>query len=154
MTQSLTTQFHTDSEYSTLLGTMTLSAKEIDLGQKEYLTLQLSCSGLEKRSLFSGKPDTFFIITRPPQQRFSTAEADAEDLQTALTTEERVYTSEIVPKSLTPCWNPFTLSIAELCQGDKERDLSLGVYSSKNGSLTDASKSHGSILNFSVDGTS
>lgn len=94
------------------VGSISLKLIEF-LGKKETVTFMFSCPKLEKKTIFSGKPDTYFTISVKD-------EADRE---------LKLYESEVVSKSFSPSWKELTLYVSDFVNGPKdEKEIYIDVY--------------------------
>jgi hypothetical protein len=74
-------------------------------------SFQFSGVKLDKKDLF-GKSDPFLVISRVREQGAYVP----------------VYKTEVIKKTLDPTWNPFSVSVQRLCNGDYERPLMIECF--------------------------
>ncbi len=88
-----------------------INAEELQVS-KEVLKMQLRAEKLDKKDFF-GKSDPFFVISKK-----------------SLTGQHWtvVKKSEVIMKTLNPNWNPFEISIRDLCNCDHDRDLKIDIF--------------------------
>jgi len=96
-------------------GTCFITAEEVT-SNKEWVKLQFGAKDLDKKDFF-GKSDPFMTISR-----MSPMDSQGRVSSTI------VYQTNIVKNNLNPSWEPFRISLRELCNGDEERSIKFEVY--------------------------
>lgn len=96
-------------------GTCFITAEEVT-SNKEWVKLQLGAKDLDKKDFF-GKSDPFITISR-----MSPMDSQGRVSSTI------VHQTDIVKNNLNPRWEPFKISLRELCNGDEERSIKFDVY--------------------------
>lgn len=74
---------------------------------------KFSCSNLDKKDLF-GKSDGFLRISKPTDPTCTTYQA--------------VHQTEVIKNNLNPIWQPFSIPMSKLCNGNAALPLLWQVY--------------------------
>uniref|UniRef100_A0AC34QWY8 C2 domain-containing protein n=1 Tax=Panagrolaimus sp. JU765 TaxID=591449 RepID=A0AC34QWY8_9BILA len=96
-------------------GTITIHAEELDEGQKEYVNFIIYGRKLDKKDFF-GKSDPFLNFYR----------------LVANGSRQLVHRTEVIKRNLNPEWQPFSISVRALCQGNKDRDFLIECFDYDN----------------------
>ncbi|KAM5148507.1 copine-9 [Mantella aurantiaca] len=91
-------------------GTIILSAEELS-NCRDIVTLQLCANKLDKKDFF-GKSDPFLVFYRSNEDGTFTI----------------CHKTEVVKNTLNPVWQPFTIPVRALCNGDYDRTVKVDVY--------------------------
>ena len=89
-------------------------AEELEVN-KEVIKMQLAAKNLDKKDFF-GKSDPFFVISKATSSGKHVV----------------VKKSEVIMSNLNPVWNPFTISVRDLCNNNEDRQLKFDVYDWNN----------------------
>ncbi|XP_029390896.1 copine-9 isoform X5 [Mus pahari] len=97
-------------------GTILLTAEELS-NCRDIATMQLCANKLDKKDFF-GKSDPFLVFYRSnedgtflPPSRFTIC-----------------HKTEVVKNTLNPVWQPFSIPVRALCNGDYDRTVKIDVY--------------------------
>uniref|UniRef100_A0A674NRS2 Copine Vb n=1 Tax=Takifugu rubripes TaxID=31033 RepID=A0A674NRS2_TAKRU len=91
-------------------GTIVLSAEELS-NCRDSATLQFCANKLDKKDFF-GKSDPFMVFYRSNEDGTFTI----------------CHKTEVVKNTLNPVWQPFTIPVRALCNGDFDRTIKVEVY--------------------------
>uniref|UniRef100_A0AAQ4P413 Copine Va n=1 Tax=Gasterosteus aculeatus aculeatus TaxID=481459 RepID=A0AAQ4P413_GASAC len=91
-------------------GTIILSAEELG-NCRDYATMQFSANKLDKKDFF-GKSDPFMVFYRSNEDGTFTI----------------CHKTEVVKNTLNPVWQPFSIPVRGLCNGDYDRTIKVEVY--------------------------
>uniref|UniRef100_A0AAQ5ZZS1 Copine-8 n=1 Tax=Amphiprion ocellaris TaxID=80972 RepID=A0AAQ5ZZS1_AMPOC len=91
-------------------GTIILSAEELG-NCRDYATMQFCANKLDKKDFF-GKSDPFMVFYRSNEDGTFTI----------------CHKTEVVKSTLNPVWQPFSIPVRALCNGDYERTIKVEVY--------------------------
>uniref|UniRef100_A0A3Q2YZR7 Copine Va n=1 Tax=Hippocampus comes TaxID=109280 RepID=A0A3Q2YZR7_HIPCM len=93
-------------------GTIILSAEELG-NCRDYTTMQFCANKLDKKDFF-GKSDPFMVFYRSNE--------DGTECFTIC------HKTEVVKSTLNPVWQPFSIPVRALCNGDYDRTIKVEVY--------------------------
>uniref|UniRef100_A0A8C1PRL9 Copine Vb n=1 Tax=Cyprinus carpio TaxID=7962 RepID=A0A8C1PRL9_CYPCA len=91
-------------------GTIILSAEELG-NCRDNATMQFCANKLDKKDFF-GKSDPFMVFYRSNEDGTFTI----------------CHKTEVVKNTLNPVWQPFTIPVRALCNGDYDRAIKVEVY--------------------------
>uniref|UniRef100_A0A670Z3Z0 Copine family member 9 n=1 Tax=Pseudonaja textilis TaxID=8673 RepID=A0A670Z3Z0_PSETE len=91
-------------------GTIVLSAEELS-NCRDIITMQLCANKLDKKDFF-GKSDPFLVFYRSNEDGTFTI----------------CHKTEVVKNNLNPVWQPFSIPVRSLCNGDYDRTVKIDVY--------------------------
>ncbi|KAM7401880.1 hypothetical protein PAMP_017157 [Pampus punctatissimus] len=91
-------------------GTIVLSAEELS-NCRDSATMQFCANKLDKKDFF-GKSDPFMVFYRSNEDGTFTI----------------CHKTEVVKNTLNPVWQPFTIPVRALCNGDYDRTIKVEVY--------------------------
>uniref|UniRef100_A0A8C2FCZ6 Copine Vb n=1 Tax=Cyprinus carpio TaxID=7962 RepID=A0A8C2FCZ6_CYPCA len=91
-------------------GTIILSAEELG-NCRDSATMQFCANKLDKKDFF-GKSDPFMVFYRSNEDGTFTI----------------CHKTEVVKNTLNPVWQPFTIPVRALCNGDYDRTIKVEVY--------------------------
>uniref|UniRef100_A0A8D2LKK9 Copine family member 9 n=1 Tax=Varanus komodoensis TaxID=61221 RepID=A0A8D2LKK9_VARKO len=91
-------------------GTILLSAEELS-NCRDIVTMQLCANKLDKKDFF-GKSDPFLVFYRSNEDGTFTI----------------CHKTEVVKNNLNPVWQPFSIPVRALCNGDYDRTVKIDVY--------------------------
>uniref|UniRef100_A0A8C3FP59 Copine family member 9 n=4 Tax=Emydidae TaxID=8476 RepID=A0A8C3FP59_CHRPI len=91
-------------------GTILLSAEELS-NCRDIVTMQLCANKLDKKDFF-GKSDPFLVFYRSNEDGTFTI----------------CHKTEVVKNTLNPVWQPFSIPVRALCNGDYDRTVKIDVY--------------------------
>uniref|UniRef100_A0A3Q2CXV9 Copine Va n=1 Tax=Cyprinodon variegatus TaxID=28743 RepID=A0A3Q2CXV9_CYPVA len=91
-------------------GTIILSAEELG-NCRDYATMQFCANKLDKKDFF-GKSDPFMVFYRSNEDGTFTI----------------CHKTEVVKNTLNPVWEPFSIPVRALCNGDYNRTIKVEVY--------------------------
>uniref|UniRef100_A0A1A8JYV7 Copine-8 n=1 Tax=Nothobranchius kuhntae TaxID=321403 RepID=A0A1A8JYV7_NOTKU len=91
-------------------GTIILSVEELG-NCRDYATMQFGANKLDKKDFF-GKSDPFMVFYRSNENGTFTI----------------CHKTEVVKNTLNPVWEPFSIPVRALCNGDYERTIKVEVY--------------------------
>ncbi|XP_039211094.1 copine-9 isoform X2 [Crotalus tigris] len=91
-------------------GTLVLSAEELS-NCRDIVTMQLCANKLDKKDFF-GKSDPFLVFYRSNEDGTFTI----------------CHKTEVVKNNLNPVWQPFSIPVRSLCNGDYDRTVKIDVY--------------------------
>ncbi|XP_062311847.1 copine-9-like, partial [Osmerus eperlanus] len=91
-------------------GVIIFSAEELS-NCRDIATMQLCANKLDKKDFF-GKSDPFLVFYRSNEDGTFTI----------------CHKTEVVKNTLNPVWQPFTLPVRALCNGDYDRTVKVDVY--------------------------
>ncbi|KAL8212845.1 UNVERIFIED_CONTAM: Copine-9 [Gekko kuhli] len=91
-------------------GTIVLSAEELS-NCRDIVTMQLCANKLDKKDFF-GKSDPFLVFYRSNEDGTFTI----------------CHKTEVVKNNLNPVWQPFSIPVRALCNGDYDRTVKIDVY--------------------------
>ncbi|XP_072569379.1 copine-5-like isoform X3 [Paramormyrops kingsleyae] len=91
-------------------GTIILTAEELD-NCRDCATMQFCANKLDKKDFF-GKSDPFMVFYRSNEDGTFTI----------------CHKTEVVKTTLNPVWQPFSIPVRALCNGDYERSIKVEVY--------------------------
>uniref|UniRef100_A0A8D0CTW7 Copine Va n=1 Tax=Sander lucioperca TaxID=283035 RepID=A0A8D0CTW7_SANLU len=91
-------------------GTIILSAEELG-NCRDYATMQFCANKLDKKDFF-GKSDPFMVFYRSNEDGTFTI----------------CHKTEVVKNTLNPVWQPFSIPVRALCNGDYDRTIKVEVY--------------------------
>ncbi|XP_030632481.1 copine-9 [Chanos chanos] len=91
-------------------GTIILTAEELS-NCRDIATMQLCANKLDKKDFF-GKSDPFLVFYRSNEDGTFTI----------------CHKTEVVKNTLNPVWQPFTIPVRALCNGDYDRTVKVDVY--------------------------
>ncbi|NXX22186.1 CPNE9 protein, partial [Podargus strigoides] len=91
-------------------GTILLLAEELS-NCRDIVTMQLCANKLDKKDFF-GKSDPFLVFYRSNEDGTFTI----------------CHKTEVVKNTLNPVWQPFTIPVRTLCNGDYDRTVKIDVY--------------------------
>ncbi|NXA40062.1 CPNE9 protein, partial [Eudromia elegans] len=91
-------------------GTILLLAEELS-NCRDIITMQLCANKLDKKDFF-GKSDPFLVFYRSNEDGTFTI----------------CHKTEVVRNTLNPVWQPFTIPVRALCNGDYDRTVKIDVY--------------------------
>uniref|UniRef100_A0A672JFE0 Copine Va n=1 Tax=Salarias fasciatus TaxID=181472 RepID=A0A672JFE0_SALFA len=91
-------------------GTIILSAEELG-NCRDYATMQFCANKLDKKDFF-GKSDPFMVFYRSNEDGTFTI----------------CHKTEVVKSTLNPVWQPFSIPVRALCNGDYERTIKVEIY--------------------------
>uniref|UniRef100_A0A8C6PV27 Copine 5 n=1 Tax=Nothobranchius furzeri TaxID=105023 RepID=A0A8C6PV27_NOTFU len=91
-------------------GTIILSVEELG-NCRDYATMQFCANKLDKKDFF-GKSDPFMVFYRSNENGTFTI----------------CHKTEVVKNTLNPVWEPFSIPVRALCNGDYERTIKVEVY--------------------------
>ncbi|KAM9325542.1 copine-9 [Gastrophryne carolinensis] len=91
-------------------GNIILSAEELS-NCRDIVTMQLCANKLDKKDFF-GKSDPFLVFYRSNEDGTFTI----------------CHKTEVVKNTLNPVWQPFTIPVRALCNGDYDRTVKVDVY--------------------------
>uniref|UniRef100_A0A8C4HF37 Copine Va n=1 Tax=Dicentrarchus labrax TaxID=13489 RepID=A0A8C4HF37_DICLA len=91
-------------------GTIVLSAEELG-NCRDYATMQFCANKLDKKDFF-GKSDPFMVFYRSNEDGTFTI----------------CHKTEVVKNTLNPVWQPFSIPVRALCNGDYDRTIKVEVY--------------------------
>uniref|UniRef100_A0A3Q3F992 Copine Va n=1 Tax=Kryptolebias marmoratus TaxID=37003 RepID=A0A3Q3F992_KRYMA len=91
-------------------GTIILSAEELG-NCRDYASMQFCANKLDKKDFF-GKSDPFMVFYRSNEDGTFTI----------------CHKTEVVKNTLNPVWEPFSIPVRALCNGDYERTIKIEVY--------------------------
>uniref|UniRef100_A0A8C2YVE6 Copine family member 9 n=1 Tax=Cyclopterus lumpus TaxID=8103 RepID=A0A8C2YVE6_CYCLU len=91
-------------------GTIVFSAEELS-NCRDIATMQLCANKLDKKDFF-GKSDPFLVFYRSNEDGTFTI----------------CHKTEVIKNNLNPVWQPFTIPVRALCNGDYDRTVKVDVY--------------------------
>eukprot|EP00069_Balaena_mysticetus_P018086 bmy_00451T0 len=91
-------------------GTILLTAEELS-NCRDIATMQLCANKLDKKDFF-GKSDPFLVFYRSNEDGTFTI----------------CHKTEVVKNTLNPVWQPFSIPVRVLCNGDYDRTVKIDVY--------------------------
>ncbi|XP_029361707.1 copine-9 isoform X2 [Echeneis naucrates] len=91
-------------------GVIILSAEELS-NCRDIATMQLCANKLDKKDFF-GKSDPFLVFYRSNEDGTFTI----------------CHKTEVIKNTLNPVWQPFTIPVRALCNGDYDRTVKVDVY--------------------------
>ncbi|XP_077889640.1 copine-9 isoform X2 [Ictidomys tridecemlineatus] len=91
-------------------GTILLTAEELS-NCRDIATMQLCANKLDKKDFF-GKSDPFLVFYRSNEDGTFTI----------------CHKTEVVKNTLNPVWQPFSIPVRALCNGDYDRTVKIDVY--------------------------
>uniref|UniRef100_A0A7N8X0W5 Copine Va n=1 Tax=Mastacembelus armatus TaxID=205130 RepID=A0A7N8X0W5_9TELE len=91
-------------------GTIILSAEELG-NCRDYTTMQFCANKLDKKDFF-GKSDPFMVFYRSNEDGTFTI----------------CHKTEVMKNTLNPVWQPFSIPVRALCNGDYDRTIKVEVY--------------------------
>ncbi|XP_037540821.1 copine-5 isoform X1 [Nematolebias whitei] len=91
-------------------GTIILSAEELG-NCRDYASMQFCANKLDKKDFF-GKSDPFMVFYRSNEDGTFTI----------------CHKTEVVKNTLNPVWEPFSIPVRALCNGDYDRAIKIEVY--------------------------
>ncbi|XP_019360143.1 PREDICTED: myotubularin-related protein 14, partial [Gavialis gangeticus] len=91
-------------------GTIVVLAEELS-NCRDVVTMQLCANKLDKKDFF-GKSDPFLVFYRSNEDGTFTI----------------CHKTEVVKNTLNPVWQPFTIPVRALCNGDYDRTVKIDVY--------------------------
>nr|XP_020651069.1 copine-9 [Pogona vitticeps] len=91
-------------------GTIILFAEELS-NCRDIVTMQLCANKLDKKDFF-GKSDPFLVFYRSNEDGTFTI----------------CHKTEVVKNNLNPVWQPFSIPVRSLCNGDYDRTVKIDVY--------------------------
>uniref|UniRef100_A0A8C4IRQ6 Copine family member 9 n=1 Tax=Dicentrarchus labrax TaxID=13489 RepID=A0A8C4IRQ6_DICLA len=91
-------------------GTIIFSAEELS-NCRDIATMQLCANKLDKKDFF-GKSDPFLVFYRSNEDGTFTI----------------CHKTEVIKNNLNPVWQPFTIPVRALCNGDYDRTVKVDVY--------------------------
>ncbi|KAF7711588.1 copine-9-like isoform X1 [Silurus meridionalis] len=91
-------------------GTIILTAEELS-NCRDIATMQLCANKLDKKDFF-GKSDPFLVFYRSNEDGTFTI----------------CHKTEVIKNTLNPVWQPFTIPVRALCNGDYDRTVKIDVY--------------------------
>ncbi|XP_025048738.1 LOW QUALITY PROTEIN: copine-9 [Alligator sinensis] len=91
-------------------GTIVVLAEELS-NCRDVVTMQLCANKLDKKDFF-GKSDPFLVFYRSNEDGTFTI----------------CHKTEVVKNTLNPVWQPFTIPVRALCNGDYDRTVKVDVY--------------------------
>nr|XP_004558721.1 copine-5 isoform X1 [Maylandia zebra] len=91
-------------------GTVILSAEELG-NCRDYATMQFCANKLDKKDFF-GKSDPFMVFYRSNEDGTFTI----------------CHKTEVVKNTLNPVWEPFSIPVRALCNGDYDRTIKVELY--------------------------
>ncbi|XP_059571960.1 copine-9 isoform X2 [Alligator mississippiensis] len=91
-------------------GTIMVLAEELS-NCRDVVTMQLCANKLDKKDFF-GKSDPFLVFYRSNEDGTFTI----------------CHKTEVVKNTLNPVWQPFTIPVRALCNGDYDRTVKIDVY--------------------------
>ncbi|XP_042310704.1 copine-9 isoform X1 [Sceloporus undulatus] len=91
-------------------GTILLTAEELS-NCRDIVTMQLCANKLDKKDFF-GKSDPFLVFYRSNEDGTFTI----------------CHKTEVVKNNLNPVWQPFSIPVRALCNGDYDRTVKIDVY--------------------------
>ncbi|XP_035016215.1 copine-8 isoform X3 [Hippoglossus stenolepis] len=91
-------------------GTIVLSAEELG-NCRDYSTMQFCANKLDKKDFF-GKSDPFMVFYRSNEDGTFTI----------------CHKTEVMKNTLNPVWQPFSIPVRALCNGDYNRTIKVEVY--------------------------
>nr|XP_008103759.2 PREDICTED: copine-9 isoform X2 [Anolis carolinensis] len=91
-------------------GSILLSAEELS-NCRDIVTMQLCANKLDKKDFF-GKSDPFLVFYRSNEDGTFTI----------------CHKTEVVKNNLNPVWQPFSIPVRALCNGDYDRTVKIDVY--------------------------
>uniref|UniRef100_A0A3P8Y787 C2 domain-containing protein n=1 Tax=Esox lucius TaxID=8010 RepID=A0A3P8Y787_ESOLU len=91
-------------------GTIIFTAEELS-NCRDIVTMQLCANKLDKKDFF-GKSDPFLVFYRSNEDGTFTI----------------CHKTEVVKNNLNPVWQPFTIPVRALCNGDYDRTVKVDVY--------------------------
>ncbi|KAG7326487.1 hypothetical protein KOW79_009888 [Hemibagrus wyckioides] len=91
-------------------GTIILNAEELS-NCRDIATMQLCANKLDKKDFF-GKSDPFLVFYRSNEDGTFTI----------------CHKTEVIKNTLNPVWQPFTIPVRALCNGDYDRTVKVDVY--------------------------
>uniref|UniRef100_A0AAQ6IQD8 Copine Va n=1 Tax=Anabas testudineus TaxID=64144 RepID=A0AAQ6IQD8_ANATE len=91
-------------------GTIILSAEELG-NCRDYATMQFCANKLDKKDFF-GKSDPFMVFYRSNEDGTFTI----------------CHKTEVVKNTLNPVWQPFSIPVRALCNGDYDRTIKVEIY--------------------------
>ncbi|KAB5584115.1 hypothetical protein PHYPO_G00103690 [Pangasianodon hypophthalmus] len=91
-------------------GTIILTAEELS-NCRDIATMQLCANKLDKKDFF-GKSDPFLVFYRSNEDGTFTI----------------CHKTEVIKNTLNPVWQPFTIPVRALCNGDYDRTVKVDVY--------------------------
>nr|XP_033782253.1 copine-9 isoform X5 [Geotrypetes seraphini] len=91
-------------------GAIILTAEELS-NCRDIVTMQLCANKLDKKDFF-GKSDPFLVFYRSNEDGTFTI----------------CHKTEVVKNTLNPVWQPFTIPVRALCNGDFDRTVKVDVY--------------------------
>ncbi|KAJ6668124.1 hypothetical protein lerEdw1_015501 [Lerista edwardsae] len=91
-------------------GTILLSVEELS-NCRDIVTMQLCANKLDKKDFF-GKSDPFLVFYRSNEDGTFTI----------------CHKTEVVKNNLNPVWQPFSIPVRALCNGDYDRTVKIDVY--------------------------
>uniref|UniRef100_A0AAQ4PIK0 Copine family member 9 n=1 Tax=Gasterosteus aculeatus aculeatus TaxID=481459 RepID=A0AAQ4PIK0_GASAC len=91
-------------------GTILFSAEELS-NCRDIATMQLCANKLDKKDFF-GKSDPFLVFYRSNEDGTFTI----------------CHKTEVIKNNLNPVWQPFTIPVRALCNGDYDRTVKVDVY--------------------------
>ncbi|XP_074054736.1 copine-9 isoform X1 [Macrotis lagotis] len=91
-------------------GSILLTAEELS-NCRDIATMQLCANKLDKKDFF-GKSDPFLVFYRSNEDGTFTI----------------CHKTEVVKNTLNPVWQPFTIPVRALCNGDYDRTVKIDVY--------------------------
>ncbi|XP_029477037.2 copine-9-like isoform X2 [Oncorhynchus nerka] len=92
------------------LGAIIFAAEELS-NCRDIATMQLCANKLDKKDFF-GKSDPFLVFYRSNEDGTFTI----------------CHKTEVVKNTLNPVWQPFTIAVRALCNGDYDRTVKVDVY--------------------------
>ncbi|KAL1020759.1 hypothetical protein UPYG_G00004270 [Umbra pygmaea] len=92
------------------LGSIIFTAEELS-NCRDIATMQLCANKLDKKDFF-GKSDPFLVFYRSNEDGTFTI----------------CHKTEVVKNTLNPVWQPFTIPVRALCNGDYDRTVKVDVY--------------------------
>ncbi|XP_036426929.1 copine-9 [Colossoma macropomum] len=91
-------------------GTIIFTAEELS-NCRDIATMQLCANKLDKKDFF-GKSDPFLVFYRSNEDGTFTI----------------CHKTEVIKNTLNPVWQPFTIPVRALCNGDYDRTVKIDVY--------------------------
>jgi len=92
-------------------GKITIMAEEININARERIRLQLEARKLDRMDFF-GSSDPFYTLSKKMSNG-----------QWSL-----IYQSEVIKNNCSPRWNIMEKSVAEICNGDYQRELKIEIF--------------------------
>ncbi|XP_010768682.1 copine-9-like, partial [Notothenia coriiceps] len=91
-------------------GSIIFTAEELS-NCRDNATMQLCANKLDKKDFF-GKSDPFLVFYRSNEDGTFTI----------------CHKTEVIKNNLNPVWQPFTIPVRALCNGDYDRTVKVDVY--------------------------